>query len=366
MASDDLIDIQSLLAPISDQAPAGQDTRQDRSPNSAYQTIKNARNSARAAERSNMFDGTSSEATENWRTVIDLAPDLIKNHSKDLEIATWYIEALVRRHGFQGLRDGFKLVLGLVEQYWDNLCPMPDEDGIESRIAPLAGLNGEGSEGVLVAPIRNIFITEGQSPGPFSFWKYQQAREIQRLPDEDARQQKAANLGFSQEDVDKAVLESSELFFVNLRDDVQICIETYTQLSRLLDEHCGNHIAPPTSNIINALKESLGAINHLGGNKFPVEPERVTEDLDATSQDENSAPTAQALGSIGNREIAFKQLNAISDFFRKTEPHSPISYVLEKAVKWGDMPLSDLILELIPDPSSREHYGTLTGVKTQD
>jgi type VI secretion system protein ImpA len=56
----------------------------------------------------------------------------------------------------------------------------------------------------------------------------------------------------------------------------------------------------------------------------------------------------------------------ISAYFRKTEPHSPISYILERAVKWGDMPLDDLIKELIPDSSARGLYGSLTGIKTDD
>ena len=66
------------------------------------------------------------------------------------------------------------------------------------------------------------------------------------------------------------------------------------------------------------------------------------------------------------RKDAFRQLSEISEFFRKTEPHSPISYVLEKAVKWGDMGLAELVRELIPDSSSREYFGSLTGVKTDD
>ena len=71
-------------------------------------------------------------------------------------------------------------------------------------------------------------------------------------------------------------------------------------------------------------------------------------------------------GPVANREDAFKQLNEIADFFLKTEPHSPISYVLQKAVKWGNMSLPDLIEELIPDRSSREHFGELTGVVTEE
>ena len=83
-------------------------------------------------------------------------------------------------------------------------------------------------------------------------------------------------------------------------------------------------------------------------------------------QDGSPASAAVKVGAINSREAAFKQLLDIAQFFRKTEPHSPVSYVLEKAVKWGNMPLNELIVELIPDSSSRERYSELTGVKSNE
>ena len=101
-----------------------------------------------------------------------------------------------------------------------------------------------------------------------------------------------------------------------------------------------------------------------GRNKFPVEEEEVTDEIAGESLTTSTAKTQ--MGPINSRDAAFHQLNIISEFFKKTEPHSPISYILAKAVKWGNMPLNELIGELIPDNSSREYYSSLTGVKTTD
>ncbi len=365
MAAKANIDLSRLLKPISEETPTGADIRLDPSPSSAYQTIKTVRNEARAAERKNRIDGDNSEADESWRKILDLAPPILEDTSKDLEIAAWYTEALVRRYGFNGLRVGFELIKGLVEQYWDGLYPSPDEeDGIEARTAPLAGLNGEGSEGVLIAPIRSAEITEVEA---FSLWQYQQALDIQRLPDENARQEKSSRLGFDLEDIEKAVTESSQDYFIELRDDLKAAIETYRAIGQLLDQHCEAHNAPPTSNILNVLDECLSAVNHLGEDKFPVQEDNESHgSTEDGSNDTSHEGGAVKSGQISSRDAAFKQLREIATFFRKTEPHSPISYVLEKAVKWGHMPLEELIAELIPDDSSRGHYGTLTGVKTND
>ncbi len=368
MASEEIISLDQLLAPVSSDNRAGEDIRENASQDSPYYTIKDARNAARAAERNNMFDSDTSEADSQWRKILDLAPDILQNHAKDLEVASWYTEALIRHYGFPGLRDGFKLIKGLIDLFWDELYPMPDEDGIETRVASLTGLNGEGAEGVLITPIRNVYITEGSEPGPFNFWKYQQVLEVEKVIDEEAKKEKADKLGFDMEDVDRAVANSSEGFYTDLCDDLSEAIATYREVGTLLDEHCGISESPPTSNIMNMLEGCLGAVKHIGKFKLP-EPEN---DEDASSETAaESASTAPGessaiSGPIKNRDDAFKKLIEISDFFRKTEPHSPIPYILERAVKWGDMPLESLIRELIPDSSARDLYGSLTGIRTDD
>lgn len=370
MTSANLFDPELILSPIDGDWQTGQDVRLDPSPTSTYQTIKIARNSARAAERNSIHDGNTSEADEHWRTIKNNAPDLLTNQSKDLEVACWYTEALLRSNGFQGLRDGFLLIHGLIERFWANLYPLPDEDGMETRVACLAGLNGEGAEGVLIAPIRKTIITEGSSCGPFTYWEYQQALECQKLPDEKAKQAKIDKLGFSIDSIETAVRESSNEFFENIRGDLIEAIDLFKKTGQLLDEHCGTYDAPPTRTIIEVLEDCLGAISHLGRDKFLVMDEVPVEQ----SQDEQSgagegqaAPAQPAAANyLANRDAAFKQLIEISEFFRKTEPHSPVSYVLQKAVKWGHMPLNELIQELIPDSSSRNHYSELTGVLSDD
>jgi type VI secretion system protein ImpA len=60
---------------------------------------------------------------------------------------------------------------------------------------------------------------------------------------------------------------------------------------------------------------------------------------------------ATATGAIQNRRDALKRLNEIADFFKKSEPHSPVSYLVQRAVKWGEMPLETWLQEVIKDQS---------------
>ncbi len=362
--------IDALLLPFSEDNPVGDDPRSDRSPTSLYTLIKDARNSARAAERQSLFDSEADDAKSHWRKVIEQAPELLSTQAKDLEIACWYTEALIRLQGFTGLSQGFLLIQSLIEKFWDGLYPLPDEDGIETRVAPLTGLNGEGAEGVLIAPIRNTFITENDDPGPFNLWNYQQALEANKIVDEEAKKARIAKNGYDVSDIESAVAQSSDDFFQKMHEHLTLCIETYKNIGRQLDEHCGIHDSPPISNIINVLTECLGAVNHLAKDKLNTsqndEDTMQTIDGESSNNDDNThtATSTHIGGPVQSRESALKQISLVSDYFEKTEPHSPVSYLLKKAVRWGNMPLDELMKELIPDNASLNHYMSFTGIKS--
>lgn len=373
MLAPEIINLNSLTSPIFGDNPCGLDIRQNPSPTSPYKLIKDARAAARAAERSSLFDGKSDTAQENWRKILELAPEILKNETKDLEVATWFAEALIRKHGFQGLREGFTLIRKLIELYWETLYPMPDEDGMETRISPLIGLNGEGTEGILIPPIRNTAITESFDFGSFTVWHYKQALNAQKISDDDLRDKKIKHIGFSIADIESAIEKSSNLFFFSIRNDLTTAIDEYRKIGELLDAYCGTADSPPNSHIINALEDALSVVKYLGKHKFPEEiiiepqPNTISADNGESTQNpiENTTPS-DSTELIRARADAFKQLNNIADFFRKTEPHSPISYAIDRAIKWGDMPLNELIKELIPDTSSRDVYSSLTGVNIND
>src|SRR5271165_3522636 len=160
MCPSGILDLDRLVAPISEEHPPGFDLRIEPSDAMLYRTIRAARSAARSAERRiSAMEEAKDAIRPNWKPVLDLAIQILSEESKDLEIVCYLIEALVRLHGFAGLHEGFRLCRLLVERYWDDLYPRPDEDGVATRIAPLMGLNGEGTEGTLIIPLLNIPLT---------------------------------------------------------------------------------------------------------------------------------------------------------------------------------------------------------------
>ncbi len=365
MASQDNLDFEALLAPIEGEAAVGENLRDDASPTSVYYQIKDARSAARAAERNMEMDEEPSGFLDEWRSILELSPDIIATRSKDLEIADWLTEALLRAHGFSGLRDGFRLMHGLVENFWDGLYPLEDEDGMETKVAPLTGLNGDGGDGTLIQPIRKVHITQGGSDLPYAFWQYEQAGELAKVADEEKRQARIDAGALTMEQMTRAVSETPAPFYSDLVADLKACIDEFSKLNALLDEKCGQD-SPPSSNIRNLLQTILDETSFLAKDKLisdePASDGSEAEDgTDAAAGAASGASPAVA-GAIATREDAFNTMLKVAEFFRRTEPHSTLSYSLEEMVRRARMPLSDLLVELIPDNEARRGFLMRAGI----
>lgn len=374
MGTEATLELDALIQPFSDDKPAGEDVREDFSPTSIYYQIKDARAAARTAERQNLMSDDPAaiyQKVTEWDTVLELAPKILTEHGKDLEIAAWYIEALIRAYGFAGLRDGLRLVNALIDKFWDDLYPLPDEDGIETRVSPLTGLNGDDGDGTLIGPIKQVLLTDGYTDGGFAAWQYEQAYEIETIVDPDKKEARIAQGGITLKTIENSVLETGASFFISLIEDLDECIEEFSNMSSILDEKCG-HDAPPTSNIRNALKrvkEIIGFLTKdvlLSGNSEETQEDESPQVAQAGGAVAVSKPKTASIEnvSINSRDEAFRALLKVSDFFKRTEPHSPISYNLNQAVKWGRMSLPELLGELIPDERAREEYFKLAGIST--
>jgi type VI secretion system protein ImpA len=70
-----------------------------------------------------------------------------------------------------------------------------------------------------------------------------------------------------------------------------------------------------------------------------------------------------APGPIASREDALKRLDEVAKWFRRTEPHSPLAYTLDEAVRRGRMTLPELLAEIVPDYATRSTILTSLGIK---
>ncbi len=367
MASGAVIDIQALVQPVSDEAPCGTDIRGDVSPGSVYYRLKDARSAARAAERAATLEDEPGSLMPEWRLILDLAPQVLAETTKDLEVAAWFIEALVRAHGLAGLRDGFEMSRQLVEGFWDGLYPLPDEDGMETRVAPFSGLNGEGGDGTLILPIRKIPLSEGEPL--FSGWQYEQAVEVAQIADEERRERRLADGALSMAQVEASFDQCSQAFLRDLLEDCDGAIAAFSALNDAFTAAAGQE-SPPTSNIRNRLDDLRRIIAGAASDRV-MAPEAAGEADDAgeTGADGaiagNAGPAAPAgpPGAINSREQAFQTLSKVADYFRRHEPQAPTAYVIENLIRRGNMSFQDLVAELLEDAEARKRMLIAAGIK---
>jgi type VI secretion system protein ImpA len=337
-----ILDIEGLVFPISEAAPCGGDPRSDPSPTSVYQSLKDARYAAadaeRGLERGFAEEGDAKKADEtskkSWSLILAEGPPLIKSVAKDLEVAAWVTEAALRAHRLAGLRDGLRCTAELVDRYWDEVFPLPDEDGLETRLAPLAGLSDD--------------------PPPIAFWQYERATSGK------------AEGGVTVAAFETALRRSSPEYVRGLTEDAQACLDAATWLEAALEARCASE-APSFSRLRETLSEILGALRAHGGVEAEESPAAsgpaAAEPGTAAAPGETSITAAPARGPILDRQGAFHQLEELAAFFRRTEPHSPIAYAIENLVRRGRMSFPELVEELIADGNLRREYFVNAGIQ---
>jgi type VI secretion system protein ImpA len=342
--------LEMLLMPVGEGMPAGGDLRTDSGQQSDYFRLKDARTTARNNERVAEASGETASIAAEWRTVCELGEAILTRQSKDLEVATWLVEALVRLEGFAGLEFGFKLLEGLVDRYWADLNSLDHQD-VAAKVSPLAVLNGIGREGTLVQPIRMVSLIPGRSFGSLSLWHHQLAQR-----DRDGEAARAFT---------RDVAAAGAPALREGERSARAALDHFRSLTATLEEICGE-AAPPSSNTRNILTEVADAYRALLG-EAPAEPSPIVAEQPAATTGEPAAASSAALGHDGGTEIrtreqGFAELLRIAAFFRKAEPHSPISYALETLVERGRMSLVDLLDELLPDATSRTQFLQIAGI----
>ena len=368
--ADDILDLATMLAPLGTGDGAGEDMRQDYSPSSVYQKLRDARAEARAEERARDSQGSEEGGlAEGWRHVRRLATTALETQSKDFEVAAWLTEALVRQAGLAGLAAGTRLLSGLLENFWDPGFPQPDEDGLEGRSAPLGGLAGSDNDGTVMQALRRTALFRRPSGDYLSLYQYEAASETAGLADEARREQRYGQGVLPLETVeteakfDRAGLQAMAAAAADAR-------AAWGGFQAQLDARFG-YDSPPSRRVAEVLDRMIEVARLLGadirGEAAAGDwPQNGATDM-ATPGMPGAPPIAGAMGMPGfnpaGREQALRTLEQLGEYFRKTEPHSFLAYTLADAARRGRMSLPQLLAEVLADETARTGMLTALGIR---
>jgi type VI secretion system protein ImpA len=342
-----MIDFERLLAPIHDDSPTGEDLRYVDGDLTLQQIEENR------AEEDPALVVEGAPKVANWSAVVRDCEEALATKSKDLQLVAWLAEGLAHTEGFPGVRDGLRLAKQMIESFWDRLHP-GYEDGeivLAIRAKPLSWL---GSPRCFLPAVKQIPIATGNPERPLCWADYEMSERVDaaQVQSDQSQFQELVDAGHVTGDTWKLAVSNTPLD--QLQESlggVGECEAELEELVALCEERFGSEEAP----LLIGLGDFFTAIREfLEKSAGPGEQ--------AEAEQEAAGPAAIG-GPIASRQQALQSLGQVAAFFRQTEPHSPISYLVQRAVRWGNMPLEDLLKEVVKSPEALDRIWETLGIK---
>jgi type VI secretion system protein ImpA len=337
-----------LLNPVPGENPSGVSLRYER----IYDQIKEARTEDDESIPSGAWQRQVKKA--DFALVIKLAGEALATRSKDLQLAAWLTEAHVKREGIGLIQPCFKLMQDLQEQFWDTLYPEIEDGDLGMRPVPI-----EWAANRIAAILRESPITRDG----LSYYQYKDSRAVGYEADveyndakREAREEAIKDGKPTAEDFDKAFASTPKAFYIHLTESVHSATETLESLQIFCEEKYGDD-GPGFGKLRSSLEEVGQVISSLLDEKRKLEPDPVAE---AAAEEEpeiepESEPLPEAESVVEtvpaakprkakavsaepvDWDDAVSRVHACAQFFQKDRPASPVAYLLQAALRFGEM-----------------------------
>jgi type VI secretion system protein ImpA len=275
----------------------------------------------------------------NWRQVQDISQTLFER-TRDLRVAMHWARAKVQNDGLRALPDSLRLLIGLLDRFWDTLHPQidPDDGDAYARLNILA-LLGE-VEG-LVGDARMALVVQNRNIGEL------RVRDIEvmlgKLPPRDGE---APMNRMQVEQMLSAAIEQNP----ELRDLPTAALAQLKALSSFIIDKVGIERSPdvrPLHNLISCVAQimpSAGADDEDGAEAEGGEP--------GTGGGTARASGKGLSGAVESRADALRAIDMVCDYLERSEPTNPAQLLLRRARRLINKNFLQLMRELAPDALS--------------
>lgn len=323
------IDLEALLAPVSEESPSGADLEYD----PAFGELERT---AQGKPEQVMGDDVIEAEDPDWRAVRDQAIALF-GQTKDLRVAVHLTQSAMKFEELDGLAGGMELIRGLVENFWDDLYPQLDAEDNNDPTMRVNSLLGLSDRDGFLARLLGIPLVKSRAAGIFSLRDVKIAKGELSPPagsEASPAEQSLIDAAFMDADLDE-IQASAEA--------VERSIAALAATESFFVEKVGAVDAPD----FGELPSDLKAMKAVYDDALVRRGVGVAE---AETSDEGGQPGAAPIsGEISNRADAIRMLDKICDFFEQTEPSSPVPMLLRRAKRLVSKDFLEILRELTPD-----------------
>jgi type VI secretion system protein ImpA len=365
-----------LLNPIPGANPSGENLRYA----PIYDQIKEAR---REEEEIAQGEWQHERKKADWPLVVKLTGEALAKKSKDLQLAAWLTEALLRREGFQGLKDGLELIRSLMETFWDTLYPEIEDGDLEMRATPLEWVGSR-----LDQPMRLVPLTKSG----LDWTKYRDSRSVPYETDTAKSEQRAQAIQdgkLTPEEFDEAFNATPKAFYEQRMEQINGCLESADALAQFCDDKFGDY-SPNLGGTKKSLEEMKQVVHVLLAKKKQAEPDAAgatpaageetpaEESREQPAEDSGwgsaAAPARAPVKRVAkgplapepvDRDDAVARVLTAARWLRQSDAYSPAPYLLTRALRWGELragaPEPDAALMEPPATEVRQEIKRLFG-----
>lgn len=283
----------------------------------------------------------------DWLQVELLACSLLSTESKDLQVAAWLGEAWIHCYDLLGLRSALELLAELLERYPGTLYPKGPEGDMDWLAGPLSWTAKSYSQ---LAQMKMEIPGKDEERSGITLYLWESTK--QRLVHQSGHSKQKQNQAEAQQQYREVCDALRSLPLEVILAQRLLINETRESVRRLevwIDEHLSDD--PPS---LQVLHDRLARWQRLLEEAMTLHPEKFEPADLPVDYEQANAPAVMAVSetspeivSTYTRQHAYNQLKEIANFLRQTEPHSPVPYLLDTAVTWGEMSLRELLLDIL-------------------
>jgi len=365
-------DSEALLAPIVEGQPCGE--------NLEYTTLATLESPRLFGQRYSLQPQAARPDTPDpgkEREPVRVPPDWAQirttaleglGRSKDLRLLAHLGAAVLWTDGLAEFVATLKTAEAWLGQYWAEVYPLVDGDGVERRNA----LNCFADPRAVLDRLAHLPLADSGRHGPASLSTIDlAARRPPETPDVtpeqaaaiQARKQGAIQAAFDEVPIDRLVaLEAS----------VTAGSAALTSIDSRMRDSGGPEAAPSFERLLAQFarighvlreqieaREKVQAMVQANRDGAGAGPETALPQPLANAVAAGSAPAVFAAGAITSRQDAIRALDAVAEFFRRHEPSSPVPLFVDRAKRLVSKDFLEVLADVAPDglPAARTAGG---------